>query len=107
MKVKLDENLPLRLATMLKELGHDVHTVHEEQLMGHADCEIWEAAQKESRFQVYRYTLCGELENRAENHLVLRQKKIFSAVEGCRFERGIRERHTSSKYGALRVEARR
>jgi len=31
-------NLPLRLATLLKDLGHDVHTVHEERLMGHRIC---------------------------------------------------------------------
>ena len=52
MKIKLDENLPLRLATMLKDLGHNVHTVHEERLVGHADTEIWEAARKESRFLI-------------------------------------------------------
>jgi predicted nuclease of predicted toxin-antitoxin system len=52
MKIKLDENLPLRLATMLKDLGHDVHTLHDERLLGHADREIWEAAQKESRFLI-------------------------------------------------------
>lgn len=52
MKIKLDENLPLRLAILLKELGHDAHTLHDEPLIGHADREIWEAAQKESRFLV-------------------------------------------------------
>ncbi|MGH9434179.1 MAG: DUF5615 family PIN-like protein [Terriglobia bacterium] len=52
MKIKLDENLPLRLTALLKELGHDVHTVHDERLIGHADREIWEAAQKESRFLI-------------------------------------------------------
>jgi predicted nuclease of predicted toxin-antitoxin system len=40
MKIKLDENLPLRLATLLKDLGHDVHTVRDEGLIGHADREI-------------------------------------------------------------------
>jgi hypothetical protein len=25
MKIKLDENLPLRLATLLRDLGHNVH----------------------------------------------------------------------------------
>jgi len=30
MKVKLDENLPLRLATVLEDLGHDVHTAYAE-----------------------------------------------------------------------------
>ena len=52
MKIKLDENLPLRLATLLNELGHDVHTLHEERLAGRADNEIWGAAQKESRFLI-------------------------------------------------------
>jgi len=52
MKIKLDENLPLRLANSLKELGHDVHAVKDEFLVGHADGEIWEAAQKESRFLI-------------------------------------------------------
>jgi len=52
MNIKLDENLPIRLATLLKELGHDVHTLHDERLIGHADSEIWEAAQKESRFLI-------------------------------------------------------
>jgi predicted nuclease of predicted toxin-antitoxin system len=52
MKVKLDENLPLRLAPLLTDLGHDVHTLHDERLVGHADREIWEAAQKESRFLI-------------------------------------------------------
>src|SRR5437762_4256501 len=52
MKIKLDEKLPLRLATLLKDLGHDVHTIHDELLLGHADMEIWEATQKESRFLI-------------------------------------------------------
>jgi predicted nuclease of predicted toxin-antitoxin system len=42
MKIKLDENLPYRLATLLKDLGHDVHTLHGEFLLGHADGEIGE-----------------------------------------------------------------
>jgi predicted nuclease of predicted toxin-antitoxin system len=52
MKIKLDENLPVRLATLLKNFGHEVHTLHEQSLMGHPDREVWEAAQKESRFLV-------------------------------------------------------
>jgi hypothetical protein len=35
MKIKLDENLPLRLVILLKDLGHDVHTPHDELLIGH------------------------------------------------------------------------
>ena len=45
MKIKLDENLPVRLATLLKDLGHDVHTLHDELLLGHADREIWADAE--------------------------------------------------------------
>lgn len=52
MKIKLDENLPFHLAILLQGLGHDAHTLHHESLIGHADREIWEAAQKESRFLI-------------------------------------------------------
>lgn len=52
MNIKLDENLPVRLAALPKDLGHEVHTLYEEGLMGHADVEVWEAAQRESRFLI-------------------------------------------------------
>lgn len=52
MKIKLDENLPFRLATSLKNLGHDVHTVRDERMEGRTDREIWGSAQKESRFLI-------------------------------------------------------
>jgi len=52
MKIKLDENLPFQLANLLKELAHSVDTVHGEGLVGSVDREIWEAAQKESRFLI-------------------------------------------------------
>jgi predicted nuclease of predicted toxin-antitoxin system len=51
-KIKLDENLPFRLAGLLREFGHEVHTVREERLVGNSDRDIWEAAQKESRFLI-------------------------------------------------------
>jgi|SRR5689334_12287301 len=50
MKIKVDENLPLRVSTLLSGLGHDAHTVHDERLTGRPDDEIWQAAQAESRF---------------------------------------------------------
>jgi predicted nuclease of predicted toxin-antitoxin system len=52
MKLKLDENLPLRLASVLTSLGHDVHTAPQEGLAGAMDLRIWESAQLESRFFV-------------------------------------------------------
>jgi len=52
MKIKLDENLPHRLAILLKNLGHETHTLHEEKLVGRSDEEVWHATQKESRFLI-------------------------------------------------------
>jgi predicted nuclease of predicted toxin-antitoxin system len=40
MRIKLDENLPLRLAPLLQQRGYDVDTVPEEQLTGQPDTEI-------------------------------------------------------------------
>lgn len=52
MKIKLDENLPVRLAGILAAFGHDVHTVPDENLAGHPDADIWRAASNESRFLI-------------------------------------------------------
>ena len=52
MKIKLDENLPSRLAALLGSLGHDVQTVQEEGIVGKVDSVIWEAAQREARFLI-------------------------------------------------------
>jgi predicted nuclease of predicted toxin-antitoxin system len=52
MRIKLDENLPLHRAASLDDLGHDVHTTHHEDLIGHCDRDIWMAAQAESRFLI-------------------------------------------------------
>ena len=52
MKIKLDENLPSRLAQRLARLGHDVQTVEDENIGGNVDAVIWEAAQRERRFLI-------------------------------------------------------
>jgi predicted nuclease of predicted toxin-antitoxin system len=52
MRIKLDENLPVRLAAVLENLDHDVHTIAEENLSGKRDREVWEAAQQETRFLI-------------------------------------------------------
>lgn len=52
MKLKLDENLPLGLASVLRELGHEVHTAPQEGLAGAPDFKLWESAQQESRLFV-------------------------------------------------------
>ncbi len=52
MRIKLDENIATSSADRLTALGHDVHTVIEEELSGHVDSEVWAAAQLEDRFLV-------------------------------------------------------
>jgi len=50
MKIKLDENLPLQIASKLQRLGHDVHTIEDEGLSGCNDIELWQAVQRDARF---------------------------------------------------------
>lgn len=50
MRIKLDENLPARLAGHLKSLGHDADVVPDEGLTGANDEQVWDAAQQERRF---------------------------------------------------------
>jgi predicted nuclease of predicted toxin-antitoxin system len=51
-RIKLDENIAASAAVRLAALGHDVHTVIEEELSGHVDSEVWAAAQLEERFLI-------------------------------------------------------
>lgn len=52
MNVKLDENLPHQLVELLTELGHDVDTVPDEQIVGRDDGVVWATAQAAGRFLV-------------------------------------------------------
>jgi len=51
-KVKLDENIPSKLAQLLAALGHDTDTVPQEGLAGKPDADIWAAAQVAERFLI-------------------------------------------------------
>jgi predicted nuclease of predicted toxin-antitoxin system len=52
MRIKLDENLPFRLVSVLTELGHDVDTVPSERIAGKDDAVVWQASQAGQRFLV-------------------------------------------------------
>lgn len=52
MRIKLDENLPTRLVSVLAELGHDIDTVPAERIAGRNDAVVWQAAQAGQRFLV-------------------------------------------------------
>jgi len=49
-RIKLDENLPARLAGYLEGLGHETDTVPDEGLTGADDARVWDATQQEHRF---------------------------------------------------------
>ena len=49
MNLKLDENLSHHLKPALNELGHDVLTAADENLLSHPDTEIAQAAREEQR----------------------------------------------------------
>jgi predicted nuclease of predicted toxin-antitoxin system len=51
-RIKLDENLPLALQGGLGALGHDVHSVFDENLAGEPDDKIWHACSLEDRFLI-------------------------------------------------------
>lgn len=50
MRIKLDENLPLRLARILAPLGHETDTVPQEGLAGQDDDHVWQTTQTVGRF---------------------------------------------------------
>ena len=54
MKIKLDENIPVRLAGELASLGHDVDTVASEGFKGRPDSDVWSAARREERCPLLR-----------------------------------------------------
>ncbi len=100
MRVKLDENLPVRLAEELAALGHDIDTVPDEGLQGKPDPDIWGAAQRSERFLItqdldfsdlrkfmpgsHHGLLLVRLRNASRRRLNQRIRQIFEneAVEG-------------------------
>jgi predicted nuclease of predicted toxin-antitoxin system len=49
MRFKVDENLPEDVADLLRSVGHDAHSIHEERLAGALDQRVAEVAQAERR----------------------------------------------------------
>jgi len=103
MRIKLDENLPVRLAAILTNLGHDVHTIAEENLSGRSDREVWKAAQQDGRFLITQDldfsdlrqfapgTHCGillvRLHSPDRQSLIMRVAEIFQQEDVSRWER--------------------
>ncbi|HWF61104.1 MAG TPA: DUF5615 family PIN-like protein [Nitrospira sp.] len=104
MRIKLDENLPLRLVHILAPLGHETDTVPQEGLAGQDDAHVWQAAQTAGRFfitqdldfsDVHRFApgthhglLLVRLRDPGRNALVSRVRSLFQtenveAWKGC------------------------
>lgn len=104
MRIKLDENLPLRLVRILAPLGHETDTVPQEGLAGQDDARVWQAAQTVGRFfitqdldfsDVRRFApgthhglLLVRLRDPGRNALVSRVRSLFQtenveAWKGC------------------------
>ena len=49
MKFKIDENLPVEIADLLRSSGHDADTVHDEGLVGSPDANVIGACKSEGR----------------------------------------------------------
>ena len=49
MKFKIDENLPIEIAALLRASGHDTDTVHDEGLAGSPDTNVIAACKSEMR----------------------------------------------------------
>ena len=49
MKFKVDENLPIEAAELLRQAGYEATTVHEEKLSGSTDLNLASICQQESR----------------------------------------------------------
>lgn len=49
MKFKIDENLPIEAAEMLRQEGHDALTIFDQNMSGEADAQIASVCQREGR----------------------------------------------------------
>ena len=103
MNIKLDENMPVRLARTLAKCGHQVDTVLQEGLKGQDDEQIWKAAQDAGRFLItqdldisdtrrfapgsHHGLLLVRLTNPGRNALVQRVRDLFLTEDVAGWER--------------------
>ena len=52
MNIKVDEDLPKSLATVLQDYGHTADTVSHQGMSGWKDPDLWKAIQEEQRFLI-------------------------------------------------------
>jgi predicted nuclease of predicted toxin-antitoxin system len=52
MQFKIDENLPIEIANLLNDAGHNAKTIHDEDLVGQPDSTIADVCRNETRILV-------------------------------------------------------
>ncbi len=83
MRLKLDENMPRPLAEELRDAGHDVHTVADEDLLGSPDDIIWNAVVREERLLLTLDRDFGQLAVTTRDHsgaVILRPRDANQAM---------------------------
>jgi predicted nuclease of predicted toxin-antitoxin system len=97
MKFKIDENLPVDLAILLRGNGHDAETVYDEELVGASDPDIVARCQAEGRAVVtfdsdfsdirayppdqYRGIVVLRLKRQDRDHVVTTFKRLLPVFE--------------------------
>lgn len=88
MKIKLDENLPVRLVTALSQLGHEVDTVPSEGLAGQEDASIWKTSQAAGCFFITQDLDFSDVRDfRPGNHPGILLLRLIQPVRNAIFER--------------------
>ncbi len=101
MKIKLDENIPIHIAPILRQQGHDVDTVKEEGLQGVPDRHVWKKVREENRFfitqdldfsDIRRFPpgshsgiMLLRLDNPTLSQLIQRLRLLFSSADAERW----------------------
>jgi predicted nuclease of predicted toxin-antitoxin system len=107
MKVKLDENLPVRLVAILEELGHEVDTVPSEKLAGKPDQDVWTAVRTAGRFFITQDLDFSDIRQFAPGShpgiLVVRLREPGANALGDRIPAALREHPLDSLAGCFAV----
>ncbi|MPZ35975.1 MAG: hypothetical protein GEV13_34310 [Rhodospirillales bacterium] len=83
MRLKLDENMPRPLAESLRQVGHDVHTASDEDLLGKSDHVVWSVVVHERRLLPTLDRDFGQLATQSNDHagaIVLRPRDADKMV---------------------------
>lgn len=82
MRVKVDEDLPRRVAGFLRDCGYDASSVRDQNMGGASDSHLWEASQSEQRFLVTADKGCADVRAHPSNRDPGRQPPVWFTASG-------------------------